>query len=60
MMKRKKKYSPPAVLRETAVFVEESILTGSIVNKTEIESKGQDVVQYDYSDDSKNFNHTWE
>lgn len=59
MMKmKKKKYTAPAILRDKTVFVEESILVGSFADKTSIESKGQDVVQYDFSDDS--FNHEWE
>ena len=57
-MMKKMKYTPPAVLRERTIFVEESILVGSFADKTRIESKGQDVEQYDFSDDS--FNHTWE
>lgn len=56
----KKLYLAPSVLRKVALWLEEGILTASVVNKIEaVESKGQDVVQYDFNTGST-FNHTWE
>ena len=61
MLKTKLPYSAPRVLEKVSVFLDREILVASVVDKVPtIESKGQDIVQYDYSDPSNNFNHTWE
>ena len=56
----KRYYHPPRVLREVGAFVETSFLLGSIVdNIGVVESTGQEVKEYDFSDETQ-FNHTWE
>ena len=54
------KYKAPAILGSMTLSLQESILTGSVTDKVSVESKGQDVVQYNFSDSSNEFNHTWE
>ena len=56
-MKQTKNYAPPVVLKETRVFYETEILTGSIVDvSAEIKAVGQPVETHDLS----GFNHQWE
>jgi hypothetical protein len=55
-----KQYKSPLVLREVGVETETSFLLGSIVdNVGAVESTGQEVTEYNFSDNTQ-FNHTWE
>ncbi|MBP5719753.1 MAG: hypothetical protein J6W82_01650 [Bacteroidales bacterium] len=55
----KRDYITPAVLRQETIQLEKDFLTESVSEKNNsIESKGQDVMQYDAS--AVTFNHTWE
>ena len=57
----KKSYIAPSVMRQTDVCLESAMLVASVVNKvTTIESKGQEVVQYNFDSPGNTFNHTWE
>ena len=52
-------YQAPAILRQATVQLGQSLLTGSVVTKdTKVETKGQELVTYDFSDTQ--FNQTWE
>ena len=57
-MKRKQPYKAPAILREVCLQLEEELLVGSVIDKTDITSVGQTVDEYDFS--KEGFNHTWE
>ena len=55
-----KQYKCPLVIREVGVETETSFLLGSIVdNVGAVESTGQEVKEYDFSEE-QTFNHTWE
>ena len=57
----KKRYLAPVVLRKVALWIEEGVLTASVVNKVEaVKSMGQEVEQYDFSAPGNSFNHSWE
>lgn len=54
-----KNYKRPLVLREVCTETECAFLLGSIVdNVGTVESTGQEVKEYDFTDNQ--FNHTWE
>ena len=56
----KKMYRTPGVLKTVAVQLEKDFLAGSVVNKsTNVQTKGQEVVAYDFSKAS-DFNQVWE
>lgn len=56
-----KNYKRPLVLKEVGVEIETSFLLGSIVdNVGAVESTGQEVQEYDFSEAGNQFNHTWE
>ena len=59
-MKTKEKFIKPAILREVSLESEERLLVGSIVDEMTITSLGQDVTEYDFSDESEGFNFDWE
>ena len=60
IMAKKMSYISPAVRKRVSVELETSILTGSVVTKSSsIQTTGQDVVEYDFSDGST-FNSVWE
>lgn len=59
-MKTIQTYYSPVVLRQVDVCPQECLLAGSIVDKVTVESKGQDVVNYDYEASGNTFNHEWE
>ena len=53
-------YKRPEVLREVRTEIECAFLLGSIVdNVGVVESTGQEVKEYDFSNETQ-FNHTWE
>ena len=56
-MKRKKVYRSPAILREVLLQPEVELLGGSVVDKTMVQSTGQEVEEYDFS--QPEFNHDW-
>lgn len=54
-----KKYLAPRVLNTVDVLLEEDFLAGSVVTKdTKVQTKGQEVQSYDFSDTQ--FNQVWE
>ena len=56
----KKQYKNPHVIREVQPLFEAAFLLGSIVdNIGVVESTGQEVKEYDFSEETQ-FNHTWE
>ena len=56
---KKQNYNAPCILRTATVQMDGCILAGSVVNKsTAVQTKGQEVVTYDFSDSS--FNQVWE
>ena len=57
-MMKKKDYKKPEVLRIVRLSMNGKVLAGSVVNDAEVKSMGQEVIEYDFSDDS--FNHDWE
>lgn len=59
-MKTNQIYHSPVVLRQVDICPQNSLLAASIVDKLTVESKGQDVVNYDYEASGNTFNHTWE
>ena len=59
MGKEKDAYQSPAIVRRVPVGLEASILTGSINEAMSVETTGQVVQHYDWSEDQP-FNHTWE
>ena len=50
-------YSTPTVLKKIPVCLESPILAGSIVDKTDVKTTGQD--KAGFYDDAASFNHTW-
>lgn len=59
MGKQKDAYPSPAILRSVPVSLEASILTASIGDAMTVETTGQEVMRFDWSEDQP-FNHTWE
>lgn len=59
MGKQKDAYRSPAILRSVSVGLEASILTASIADTMTVETTGQEVRRFDWSEDQP-FNHTWE
>ena len=54
-------YQTPAVKREIRIRLTGQILGGSLVDKANIVSKGQDVENLDFSSgNTEGFNHMWE
>ena len=54
-----KKYIPPAILKEVTINVSHDLLSSSVVTSdTEVESMGQEVVDYEFS--SYGWNLDWE
>lgn len=52
-------YSAPCILRAATVQMDRCILAGSVVDKnTAVQTKGQEVVTYDFS--ASSFNQVWE
>ncbi len=44
------KYSPPKIINTVDIYLENDLLTGSVVEKeTEVESTGQEIVNHDMS-----------
>jgi len=61
IMEQKHKYTAPAVLDDLALELEGEILKASVVDNIEsVETTGQEVVTYDFSDPSNGLNHSWE
>ena len=52
------KYEKPVIKRIVSFSLRRELLAGSVVDKAEVESVGQEVVEYDFSGDG--FNHDWE
>ena len=57
-MGTKKTYAAPAILRLVDYAPQEALLAGSIVDKANVTSQGQEVDTYDWNDSG--FNHKWE
>ena len=59
-MNRKKKYMTPDILEKLTLELEAEILSSSVVveDATTVETKGQKVENYDFTDSS--FNQSWE
>lgn len=57
-MIRKMKYITPGIKKSVKLAEGYDILAGSVVEKTEVTSVGQEVIDFDFSDG--NFNHNWE
>lgn len=54
----KKHYQSPELIRKVAFVSDVSLLAGSIVDKANVTSQGQEVDTYDWNDSG--FNHKWE
>lgn len=59
MGKQKDTYRSPAILRRVPIGLETSILTASINDAVVVETTGQKVQYYDWSEEQP-FNHNWE
>ena len=59
MGKQKDAYPSPAFLHSVPVSLEASILTASIGDAMTVETTGQEVMRFDWSEDQP-YNHTWE
>jgi len=59
-MIRTKNYAPPIIIRESRIYSDTAILTGSVVDKAAvtIDAAEQKVENYNFGD--KEFNHNWE
>ncbi len=57
-MEQKKTFITPAVLQALSLHGETPILTGSVAEQTTVTATGQEVQEYDFSDESP-FNHEW-
>ena len=59
-MNRKKKYMTPGILDRLTLELEAEILSSSVVAEetTTVETKGQKIENYDFTDSS--FNQSWE
>ena len=57
-MKQKKQFTRPAILQELSLLPDMPILAGSVVDNTTIVATGQEVENYDFSEND--FNHNWE
>ena len=59
-MNRKKKYMTPGILDKLTLELEAEILSSSVVSEesTTVETKGQKIENYDFTDSS--FNQSWE
>lgn len=57
-MNCKKPYQSPEILRKVAISSAASVLAGSIVDKANVVSQGQQVDTYNWTDTG--FNHDWE
>lgn len=51
-------YHPAAILRRISLQTEGDLLSGSVVDKMQVQSAGQEVEEYDFS--TSPFNHSWE
>ena len=57
-MKQKKQYQSPAVIKKVEMELEQSILSGSVVEqRLQIETAGHEVVDHDFDDTG--FNSDW-
>lgn len=57
-MMERKKYITPRIKKVVILAEGYDILAGSVVDKADVTSTGQEVIDLDFSDDS--FNHNWE
>lgn len=57
-MRKTENYAPPRVIKESELFLETAILTGSLKDNTEIRAIGHEVEQHNMADDA--FNHNWD
>lgn len=59
-MIRTKNYAPPTIIRESRIYSDTAILTGSVVDKAavKINAVEQKVENYNFGDSE--FNHNWE
>lgn len=51
-------FKPARILARLPLETEGELLAGSVVDKMRVESTGQEVEEYNFSDSS--FNHSWE
>ena len=54
----KKTYIPARIYQRLSIEMEGALLAGSVVEKMEVESAGQEVETFDFADTG--FNHNWE
>lgn len=61
-MKVKMPYKAPVVVRTVHLRPSGALLSGSVVDNTNIRSVGQEVddYNYDFSNDNDGFNHQWQ
>lgn len=52
-------FEPARVLRKLSIEMEGELLAGSVVNKAGVQTKGQQVEEFDFSDSNTMFNHSW-
>jgi hypothetical protein len=55
---KKSLFVPPEVLQKVSLELEDQILAGSVADSTSVQTTGQEVDSYDFSQTA--FNHTWE
>lgn len=58
MSTKVKNYHPASVVRRIPIQMEGELLAGSVVDKMQVQSTGQEVEEIDFSRSS--FNHSWE
>ena len=56
---KRNNYQAPRVIQEVSVLVEREFLKASLVDTASVNSMGQEVMEYDFSNTSTEFNHTW-
>lgn len=54
---KKNSFEPAKVLRKLAIEMEGNLLAGSVVDKAAVQTKGQQVEEFDFNETM--FNHSW-
>ena len=55
---KKEHYTPPRVQKKVRILLERNFL-GTISPQTNAQTSGQEVVEYDFSQETDVFNHRW-
>ncbi len=58
-MKQYKQYVSPVILRELPIAPNDQLLAGSVLDKANVTSVGQEVDDLNWNDPESGFNHTW-